>query len=378
MRKKFSLCLAALLTASLSLNAQIQLSPSDFTVVPAVLETVGMQIPVTIGGKLPKKVFAGGGSANVQPVLRYDGGEVRGQMVPVYNTDGGKFSFSTTFNYEPEMEHCALYLVVTNAEDVKVAEGTKSTSALLPLTLTTEHFELSKSNYNGTKTQAELYKQTSSNPSQLTADELLYVAELHENPIVQENVCVEVASLYPYDYRAYNNLGAFADQRGDTALAHLYVKTAYKKDATAPEVNANCALVEMRRGNMAAAADYLSKATAAQSYDSLCAIMKIADGRYAEASKAMKGKMGNTAALAHLLAGDNFSAAEAIYNAPEVNGLSFYLKAIVAARIGQADLATLNLRSALEYSPSLKARAASDYEFAGLANNAEYKALFEN
>jgi len=205
------------------------------------------------------------------------------------------------------------------------------------------------------------------------------VAELHENPVVQENVCVEVASLYPYDYRAYNNLGAYADLRGDTALANLYVKTAYKKDATAPELNANRALIEMRRGNMNSAAEYLAKAKGASNYDNLCTIMQIADGKYAEASQALKGRTGNTAALAHLLAGDNMSAAEAIYNAEsnDVNGLSFYLKAIISARIGQADLAVSNLKSAFEYDSELKTRAATDYEFAGIANDPAFKALFQ-
>ena len=56
-----------------------ELSADYFTVTPQVLEAVGGKVPATINGKFPEKYFNKKAIVEVTPVLRWQGGEVKGQ-----------------------------------------------------------------------------------------------------------------------------------------------------------------------------------------------------------------------------------------------------------------------------------------------------------
>ncbi len=126
------------------------LSSDYFTTTPTVLETVGGKIPVTITGRFPEKYFKRNAVVEVTPVLRWDGGEARGETATfqgekVRGNDqtisykaGGTYTLRTSFDYRPEMAKSALYLyfdVITKGKritlrPVKVAEGVIATSEL--------------------------------------------------------------------------------------------------------------------------------------------------------------------------------------------------------------------------------------------------------
>ena len=56
-----------------------ELSSDYFTVTPQVLEAVNGQVPATINGKFPEKYFNKKAVVEVTPVLRWEGGEAKGQ-----------------------------------------------------------------------------------------------------------------------------------------------------------------------------------------------------------------------------------------------------------------------------------------------------------
>ena len=132
-----------------------ELSADYFTVTPQVLEAVGGKVPATINGKFPEKYFNKKAVVEVTPVLKWNGGEAKGQPATfqgekVEGNDqtisykmGGNYTMKTTFDYVPEMAKSELYLEF-NAKvgkktiaipAVKIADGVISTSELINNTL---------------------------------------------------------------------------------------------------------------------------------------------------------------------------------------------------------------------------------------------------
>ena len=149
----FMACVVALLTSCSSKMGE--LSSDYFTVTPQVLEAVGGKVPATINGKFPEKYFKKNAVVTVTPVLKWDGGEAKGQSATfqgekVEGNDqtisykmGGNYTMKTVFDYVPEMAKSELYLQFQIARgsktytipDVKVADGVIATSELVNQTL---------------------------------------------------------------------------------------------------------------------------------------------------------------------------------------------------------------------------------------------------
>ena len=132
-----------------------ELSSDYFTTTPQVLEAVAGKVPVTINGKFPEKYFNKKAVVEVTPVLRWNGGEAKGQPAvfqgeKVEGNDqtisykvGGNYTMKTSFDYVPEMAKSELYLEfnakignkTVTIPAVKIADGVISTSELVENTL---------------------------------------------------------------------------------------------------------------------------------------------------------------------------------------------------------------------------------------------------
>lgn len=132
MIKKLYLPLVALLVIALSSCGKMgELSSDYFTTNPEVLEAVGGKVPVTITGKFPEKYFKKNAVVEVTPVLRWNGGEAKGQPASfqgekVQGNDqtisykmGGTYTMKASFDYIPDMAKSELYL------DFKIKRGSK-------------------------------------------------------------------------------------------------------------------------------------------------------------------------------------------------------------------------------------------------------------
>lgn len=157
MTKKLYLpLLMAMIVALSSCSSKMgELSSDYFTVTPQVLEAVGGKVPATINGKFPEKYFNKKAVVEVTPVLRWNGGEAKGQPATfqgekVEGNDqtisykvGGNYTMRTSFDYVPEMAKSELYLEfkatlggkTVNIPAVKVADGVISTSEFVEQTL---------------------------------------------------------------------------------------------------------------------------------------------------------------------------------------------------------------------------------------------------
>ena len=211
----------------------------------------------------------------------------------------------------------------------------------------------------------QIKQQYASDPSKLSADELLYAASLENDADKKAEIYKKTADLYPDDYRAYNNLAALAFNKGDKNTASQYLAQAQSKGA-APEAYANQALAALKNGNVKDAENYVSKATDANQLNEVLGNLNIAKGNYAQAEKDFGNTASNSAALAQLLNKNYASAASTLNNVKNPDAVTEYLKAIVSNRQRNTDVARQHLNKATQMSAELAAYAANDLEFANL------------
>ena len=124
--------------------------PEQINVNPSPLAVVGNKVNADITGTFPVKKFNKKGILTVTPVLKFDGRELEGQPVVyvgekvkengkvVKFKEGGKYSQSCSFDYDPAMSQSELYLRFTakigkkeiEVPEIKVADGLIETAKL--------------------------------------------------------------------------------------------------------------------------------------------------------------------------------------------------------------------------------------------------------
>ena len=214
----------------------------------------------------------------------------------------------------------------------------------------------------------QIVAQYKEDPKQLSLEELLYGANL----LVEKNADREawnntIVSLFPNDYRAYNNLASLAYAKGDLAAMQTALDKASKIKADAAEVNTNRALMALAKGDYTTAQTFIGRGTAADSYNEVLGNLNIATGNYAAAASALKGKSTNSAALAQILSKDYSSAAKTLSNIKNGDATTDYLSAILSARTNDAAGVASNLAKAVSKDRTYLDRAKKDLEFASFA-----------
>lgn len=161
-RKLFNVSLAlatAIVLFATSCSSSLKpLSQSNFKVTPSPLETVGMEIPVTVNGTFPEKWFHPNATVTITPVLKYAGNKelkaipytyqgekAAGNGITIPKNRGGNFVMNFKFPYQEGMEVSELFMRFdaqiknkkANLPDVKVADGVIATSMLADV-LTTD------------------------------------------------------------------------------------------------------------------------------------------------------------------------------------------------------------------------------------------------
>ena len=207
-------------------------------------------------------------------------------------------------------------------------------------------------------TAEELLKAVEENTDVLDEEALLRAATLVKDK-AQKEALYEKAVKKFNSARAQFNLGALylAQNKLDKAAA-AFAKT----DANDPEVENALGVLALRKGDLAAAERYFKAARTPEAKTNL-GVVDILTGNYDKAVQDLadaKGCCHNTA-LAYLLTDQLDKAEKAIHCG---SAECAYLKAIIAARRGDAAGVKANLEKAYK-DKELKARAANDIEFAG-------------
>ena len=224
------------------------------------------------------------------------------------------------------------------------------------------------------KSDEEIAKLASSNPSELNVEELLYAATLTDDPAKQEAIYTQATKQFPNDYRAFNNLGKLAYQAGNVDKAESYFKKAASVNAS-PEVNMNLGLISLIKGDKAAAETYFGKAAGTKELGESMGNLYIAQGQYERAVNSFGDSKTNSAALAQILAKDYNKAKNTLANVERPDAYTDYLMAVLGARTNNSSMVTSSLKSAVAKDPSLAKKAATDLEFAKYFTNADFMSI---
>jgi len=208
-----------------------------------------------------------------------------------------------------------------------------------------------------------------------TADELLALVEkdsdvldeaalLHAATLVKDNAKKE--ALYEKAISKYNsktgqyNLAALFLNEGKLSKAEGALSKLGSND---PDVLNALGVVAMRKGDYEAAAKYF-KASKTDASKANQGVVDLLTGNYEKAAQELADVKGccNNTALAYILTDQLEKAEKAIHCEC---GSCLYMKAIIAARKGDATGVQKNLAAAYKKDASLRERAANDIEFAG-------------
>ena len=207
-------------------------------------------------------------------------------------------------------------------------------------------------------TNEELVKLVDDNADVLDEEALLRVASVVKDNSQKESIYKKAVSKFGSD-RAQYNLAALYLGEGKNAKAEEALAKVQSGDA---DVQNAIGVLALRKGDLETAENCFRKAANDDAKANL-GVVYILTGRYNEAVETLKDAKGccHNPALAYLLTDQPDKTLATIHcGCPKC----FYLKAIVAARQGDADGVKTNLANAFK-DATLKARAAKDIEFAG-------------
>lgn len=225
------------------------------------------------------------------------------------------------------------------------------------------------------KSDDELKQISTSNPSELSLEELLYAATLTDDNDVKESIYKTATEQYPDDYRAFNNLAALYYAEGDYTAAASYVAQAAKLNSSDADVKVNQALLALKDGNQSEAQTLLGNAGNSAAASEALGNLYLMQGEYQKAVNAFGNAKTNSAALAQILTSDYNKAKSTLEGVENKDAYTSYLAAILAARTNNADSAISNLKEAIAQDSSLATKAATDLEFSKLVGNAAFEAL---
>ncbi len=224
------------------------------------------------------------------------------------------------------------------------------------------------------KSDDEISALAKNDPKALNVEEILYAATLTDNDAEKAAIYAHASDLYPDDYRTWNNVGMMAFRAGDVAKAEeMFNKANSIKNN--PESNMNLGLVALTNGDQAKAEQLFGNASGVAELSEALGVLYLEQGEWAKAANSFGAVKTNNAALSQILTKDYNKASQTLNDVPNPDGITSYLKAIVAARTNDANGVVSNLKEAIAKDDSLKKEAAIDLEFAKYATNSDFTSL---
>ena len=224
------------------------------------------------------------------------------------------------------------------------------------------------------KSDEEIQQMLEKYPSALTVEELLYSATLTDDVQQKENIYKIVMQKYPKDYRAYNNVGALCLQRGDYEAARIWLDRALQRKDN-PESKVSLGLLALKDGDLTKATNLIAEGSALPGVGDVLGYLYLRQGEYAKAATAYGDIATNNAAVAQILARNYSKAIQALEGVKNPTAITDYLRAVVAARMGDSRLALSSLQKAIQKNPSLSTQLDYDLEFAGLRGLKDFQSL---
>lgn len=227
--------------------------------------------------------------------------------------------------------------------------------------------------YDPKLSDEDIAELSTSKPDSLTNEELLYAATLTNDKNTKLNIYKSATTVYPEDWRGYNNAGYVALELNKVDEAATYLEKANSLNPNNKEVMNNLGVVASWKGNYDEALTHFQKA--GSSYNQ--GIIYIRKGDYSEAIS----KMGNASCkynygLAHLLA-ENYSDATSKLECAPKTAETYYLLAVLGARTQNNEMLYDNLKKAIKEDSKYKAQAKDDREFLEYMNTGDFQNIVQ-
>lgn len=240
-----------------------------------------------------------------------------------------------------------------------------------------------------TYTNEELIRLVKSNPSAFSVNERLYAASVSSDLAEQELIYLALINdrNTEGDWRAYNDLGALKlnayNNGGDPKDLDDAISYLNKAAAISPNngvVLNNLALAQFYKGDLAAARESFNASknasTNAVNQDEAMGVFNIVDGNYDGALQLIGTTTCNyNAALVQLLNKDYNTCLNTLNCIANPDAKTYYLKAVLAARMNDENALYSNLGSAISMDPSYKKTAKRDAEFKKYRHSDTFKNL---
>jgi tetratricopeptide (TPR) repeat protein len=214
------------------------------------------------------------------------------------------------------------------------------------------------------KSDEELLKIATNNPSDLNEEEILYSATLTKDIKTQLNIYKAATEKFSTSYRAWNDYGMTAAKLGDWKTAKTAIEKANSIQANDPIILNNLGVVALNAGDYDKAEGlFRSAAGAGSQVDHNMGIVNVKKGNYSDAVNNFGSSCLFNAALAQTLNKDYAKALKTLDCIEQPTGMTNYLKAVVYARQGQSANMFKSLESAVAAQSDLKQMAKTDLEF---------------
>lgn len=214
------------------------------------------------------------------------------------------------------------------------------------------------------KSDEEIMNLFTTNPSALNVEEVLYAATLVTEGTDKYSVYNTAATLYPNDYRAYNNLGMMQYEAGDYEAAKASFAAAARLNPSAAEPQMNLGLIALVNKDYRQANQKFGNAAGLEELDGALGTYYLLSGDNTAAVKAFGNTASNNAALAQILTKDYSKAKSTLAGITNPDETTYYLLAVLGARTNNEQMVKTNLRQAVKLNRNLYDVAQKDLEFA--------------
>ncbi|MDE5806913.1 MAG: hypothetical protein K2H76_02260 [Muribaculaceae bacterium] len=213
------------------------------------------------------------------------------------------------------------------------------------------------------KSDQELINLFNTDPTKLTADEMLYIATLTNDNTKKMEVYNQACETFPKDYRAFNDLGLTQYVEGDYDGAEANFRHALRLNPSAKEPEMNLGLISMIKGDYSQANSQIGAAAGVPEAADAMGVYHLAHGDVAKAVNAFGDSKTNNAALAQILAQDYTTAKATLGGIKNPDATTYYLNAVLGARTNNEAMVMNNLRQVSKLDPKMLKRAKTDLEF---------------
>ncbi|MBN2237128.1 MAG: hypothetical protein JW729_06185 [Bacteroidales bacterium] len=236
--------------------------------------------------------------------------------------------------------------------------------------------EIAVNCYEAKRSAEQIAQLATTNPKELTLQELLYAATLTEDAEAQAGIYKTAANLYTDSYQAQANYAYVEIQNGNLNSAMTYLEKANTLAPNNAAVLNNMGVVHAKLGAWDKATKCFTNAQklgANENYN--LGVVNIQLGEYKKAMDLFGSrKCDVNVGLAQLMLG-KYDDAKANLSCAEETCKVNYLLAVVGARTNNDAAVFAGLKKAIEMNPSLKGKALNDREFIRYFNNDEFLTL---